>query len=94
MKNHRLANAIKIVAWADFFRQLEYKSEIYGSEVIKVDSLYPSSQICSKCGFKNVKVKSLSVRTWICPECGSHHNRDVNAAINILKKALEQRNVA
>ena len=53
--------------------------------MIKIDRFYPSSQICSECGYVNKKVKSLSIREWICPNCGKHHDRDVNAAINILR---------
>ena len=87
LKNHKLARAISDAAWGEFFRQLQYKSIVYGCEVIKVPTFYPSSQTCSACGYQNPLVKNLSVRGWICPKCGAHHDRDVNAAINILKKA-------
>lgn len=94
LKNHKLAFAIFDVSWSEFFRQLEYKAELYDSEVIKIDTFYPSSQTCSNCGYQNKEVKNLSIRDWTCPKCGSQHDRDVNASINILRKALEQKQVA
>ena len=68
---------------------LIYKASWYGRIVIKVPSNYPSSQLCSKCGYQNRNVKDLSIRKWNCPECGSIHNRDINASINILRKGIE-----
>ncbi len=94
MKNHHLAKAIADVSWSEFFRQLEYKAELHGSEILKVDTFYPSSQTCSKCGYQNKETKNLGIRDWTCPACGSHHDRDANAAINILRKAIEQKQVA
>ena len=91
MKNHRLAKAISDASWSEFFRQLEYKAVLYGTEILKVDTFYPSSQTCSVCGHKNAIVKNLAVREWDCPECGAHHGRDENAARNILSKAQEQK---
>ena len=89
MKNRRLAKAISDVSWGEFFRQLAYKSVLHGCDLIKVPTFFPSSQTCSQCGFKNPITKNLSVRKWICPKCGVHHDRDINAAKNILRKALE-----
>lgn len=89
LKNHHLAKAISDVSWSEFFRQLEYKMEERGGLVVKVPTFYPSSQACSCCGHKNSLVKNLAVREWDCPECKAHHNRDTNAAINILNKGLE-----
>lgn len=88
LKNHKLAKAISDVSWSEFFRQLEYKAKFYGSEILKVPTFYPSSQTCHVCGYQNAGTKDLSVREWTCPQCGTVHDRDINAARNILAKAL------
>lgn len=94
LKKRRLAKSISDASWSEFFRQLEYKTELHGGELLKVDMFYPSSQICSNCGYQNTETKNLSVRKWTCPECGTHHDRDINAAKNILRKALEDKQAA
>ena len=89
MRNHKLAQHIGSASWSKFFDMLAYKSVWYGNDVIKVPTMYPSSQTCSCCGYKNPLVKKLSVRVWKCPACHTVHNRDTNASINILKKGSQ-----
>lgn len=86
--NHKLAKSIASASWGKFFTMLEYKAAWYGSEIIRVPTMYPSSQTCSCCGYKNPLIKNLAIRKWECPECHTMHDRDTNASINILNKGL------
>lgn len=88
IKNHKLARNIADVSWSEFIRELEYKADWYGKRIIKIDKFYPSSQLCNCCGYQYSNTKDLNVRDWICPNCGDKHDRDVNAAKNILDEGL------
>lgn len=86
-KNRCLAKSISDQGWSEFVRQLEYKSLWYGRELVGIDRWYPSSKRCSGCGH-TVKAMPLRVREWVCPECGAIHDRDINAARNVLAAGL------
>lgn len=88
MKNHKLAKSFQDVSLSEFVRQLEYKARWYGKVISKIDAFYPSSQLCSNCGYKNPDIKNLDIREYDCPKCGIHHDRDVNVANNILNEGL------
>ena len=89
VKNHKLAQAIGDVSWYEFTRQLQYKAKWNDKQVIKVDRFFASSQTCNYCGYVNKDVKNLSVREWTCPNCNTLHQRDENAAMNILNEGLK-----
>ena len=88
LHNHKLAVHISDASWGEFFRLLEYKCGWNERALIKVPTFYPSSQTCGECGYQNKEVKDLKIRQWTCPHCGAYHDRDVNAANNILKKGV------
>ena len=87
LRNQQPAKSISDVSWSSFVTKLQYKADWYGRKIIKVDKWFPSSQICSECGHKDGK-KSLDIREWTCPICHAHHDRDINASINILTEGL------
>ena len=89
MNDSKLARNISDVSWSRLVSMLIYKADWYNRKVIKVPSTYPSSQLCSKCSYKNSITKDLTIRKWVCPKCGSIHDRDINAAKNILSKGIE-----
>lgn len=91
MKNHNLAKHISSASWSEFFRQLQYKCEWYGRNLIKIGRFEPSSKMCT-CGYVNKGLK-LSQREWTCPNCGQRNDRDLLAAINIKRFGLQSQNL-
>ena len=90
IEEKKFSKSLTDVRLSEICRILEYKAKYYGKRYIQIDSYYPSSQECSRCGYKNEKVKDLLVRDWVCPECGSYHDRDINASQNILFEGIKK----
>lgn len=90
IKNHKLSRAISDVSWFEFVRRLKYKAQWYNKQIIQVSRFYPSTKICSTCGAYNSKIK-LGVDKWTCPKCKTLHDRDINAAKNILCKGIKNK---
>jgi len=89
IKNKKLSKHIHQASWYKFINMLEYKAKLYKRELIKIDTFFPSSKLCSVCGYKHKELK-LSDRVWTCPKCNTTHNRDYNATLNLLKEGLRQ----
>ncbi len=87
VKNRHLARSVSDMGFFEFRRQLEYKAVQRGGQVVVADRWYPSSKTCSSCGHKR-ETLSLSIRKWTCPSCSAHHDRDINAAVNLKNMAV------
>ena len=90
VKNHHIAKSLTDASLSEIVRQLEYKSMWKNKQLIKIDTYYPSSQVCSVCEYKNEKVKDLAVREYECPNCGTYHDRDFNASVNIMFEGIKK----
>ncbi len=88
LKTHHRAKAISDASWQEMVRMLKYKAAWNGKQIVEINRYYPSSQLCSACGYRNHKLKNLETRIWVCPQCGVIHDRDENAAVNIEREGL------
>lgn len=86
---HRKNSNISDSAMSAFLGMIKYKSDMYGRTLKSINRYYPSTQVCSVCGYQNEDLRgNTQIRSWICPKCGTHHDRDVNAAVNIMNVAF------
>jgi putative transposase len=92
VKNRKLSKSISDASWSKFLCILEYKAEWYGKSIYKINRFFASSKTCSECGYQLAKL-DLSIREWICPDCETVHDRDINAAQNILKRGIFEKSV-
>ena len=90
VQNKRISKKIYDASWNELLRQLEYKTKWKGKYMYKIDTYYPSSQICNRCGYKEKKVKDLNIRKWECPRCKNKNLRDINASINIMFEGIKK----
>ena len=90
LRNHKLAYALSDVAMSDFLAKLKYKTDRYHIPICSIGAFEPTSQLCSCCGAQNPRLKNLGIRTWSCPQCSARHDRDINAARNILQIAMQR----
>ena len=90
LKNNGFAKSVLDTSWGELTRQLKYKADWYGKRIVQINRFYPSSQICNNCGYQNTLIKDLTIREWICPQCNTNHDRDINAAKNIMTVGLKQ----
>ena len=90
VQNKRLSKKIYDASWNELLRQLEYKTKWKGKYMYKIDTYYPSSQICNRCGYKENKIKDLNIRKWECTRCKNKNLRDINASINIMFEGIKK----